>query len=436
MAENYDRNRDNERSGNDNRSSSRGERGGYRGDRNDDRGGYRGGSSNRSGGSSEGGRGGYQNRNSDDSRGGQRRDDRGGRNFSGGDSRRDDRGGYRGSRDDRGAQGGRSFDRDNDRRDDRRGGDSRSGAGRDDNRGGYRGDSRGDDHGAQGGRGGYGGERRYEKRDDRDTRGGGRPGGPSRGHSNRAGAGREEKRDALHPQRSGFREERINTRINEPDLPGDLDIHDLDPLVLQDLKVLSRDNAEGVAKHMIMAATWLADDPKLALRHARAAKDRAGRISVVRETCGIAAYHAGEWKEALSELRAARRMAGGPGLIAVMADCERGLGRPEKAIDLARTEDLTELDEDSKIELAIVVAGARHDLGQHDSAVIELQRVNPSLKSTGLTASRLSYAYADALVLAGRSDEAREWFQHSADLDVDGFLDAQERLEQLDEGSN
>lgn len=381
MAENYDRNRDNERSGNDNRSPSRGERGGYRGDRNDDRGGYRGGSSNRSGGSSGGGRGGYQNRNSDDSRGDQRRDDRGGRNFSGGDSRRDDRG-------------------------------------------------------AQGGRGGYGGERRYEKRDDRDNRGGGRPGGPSRGHSNRAGAGREEKRDALHPQRSGFREERINTRINEPDLPGDLDIHDLDPLVLQDLKVLSRDNAEGVAKHMIMAATWLADDPKLALRHARAAKDRAGRISVVRETCGIAAYHAGEWKEALSELRAARRMAGGPGLIAVMADCERGLGRPEKAIDLARTEDLTDLDEDSKIELAIVVAGARHDLGQHDSAVIELQRVNPSLKSTGLTASRLSYAYADALVLAGRSDEAHEWFQHAADLDVDGFLDAQERLEQLDKGTN
>lgn len=418
MAENYDRNRDNERSGNDNRSSSRGERGGYRSDRNDDRGGYRGGSSNRSGGSSGGGRGGYQNRNSDDSRGDQRRDDRGGRNFSGGDSRRDDRGGYRGSRDDR------------------RGGDSRPGAGRDDNRGGYRGDSRRDDRGAQGGRGGYGGERRYEKRDDRDNRGGGRPGGPSRGHSNRAGAGREEKRDALHPQRSGFREERINTRINEPDLPGDLDIHDLDPLVLQDLKVLSRDNAEGVAKHMIMAATWLADDPKLALRHARAAKDRAGRISVVRETCGIAAYHAGEWKEALSELRAARRMAGGPGLIAVMADCERGLGRPEKAIDLARTEDLTDLDEDSKIELAIVVAGARHDLGQHDSAVIELQRVNPSLKSTGLTASRLSYAYADALVLAGRSDEAHEWFQHAADLDVDGFLDAQERLEQLDKGTN
>lgn len=390
MADNDDRNRDNNRSDNGNRAP-RGERG-YRGDRNNDRGGYRGGSSNRSsdrpsGRSSEsrdGGRGGYGNRHGDDSRGGQWRGDR----------------------------------------DDRRGGDRPYGR-----------EERGADRGSQ--QGGRGGERRYEKRDDRDNRGrGGRPGGPSRGHSNRAGAGREEQRDALHPQRSGFREERINTRLNEPDLPGDIDVKDLDPLVLQDLRVLSKDNADGVAKHMIMAATWLADDPKLALRHARAAKDRAGRISVVRETCGIAAYHAGEWKEALSELRAARRMAGGPGLIAVMADCERGLGRPEKAIELGRTEDLTDLDEESRIELAIVVAGARHDLGQHESAVIELQRVNPDKNSAGLTASRLSYAYADALVLAGRGDEAREWFQHAADIDEDGFLDAEERLEQLDQGTN
>ncbi len=411
MADNYDRNRDNDRTGNGDRAP-RGGRDGYRGDRNgdrnNDRGGYRGGSSDSRQGGRDGGRdsrGSYGQRHSDGNRGGQSRDDRGGRSFDRGD--RNDRGGYRSDR--------------GDRTDDRRGGErpyGRSG-------------------GTAGGRGGEGGERRYAKRDDRgrDDRGG-RPGAPSRSHANRAGAGRDQERDNLNPQRAGFREERLNTRLNEPDLPGDLDIKDLDPMVLQDLRVLSKDNADAVAKHMIMAATWLADDPKLALRHARAAKDRAGRISVVRETCGIAAYHAGEWKEALSELRAARRMSGGPGLIAVMADCERGLGRPEKAIDLARTEDLSDLDEDSRIELAIVVAGARHDLGQHDSAVIELQRVNPDQKSTGLTASRLSYAYADALVLAGRADEAREWFQHAASIDEDGFLDAEERLAQLDEGTN
>nr|WP_080795071.1 hypothetical protein [Corynebacterium pacaense] len=316
---------------------------------------------------------------------------------------------------------------------------------RDNDRQGNR-DSRGGHRGANGGdrrSSGSGASRQGRGRPERDDRGGDRRGnaprrdhgGAPRGHANRAGRDAEE-RDRLHPQRSGFREERIHARENEPDLPGDIDIKDLDTIVLQDLRVLSRDNAEAVAKHMIMSATLLADDPQLALRHARAAKDRAGRISVVRETCGIAAYNAGEWKEALSELRAARRMSGGPGLIAVMADCERGLGRPEKAIELGRTEDLSEVDAETRIELAIVVAGARHDLGQHDAAVIELQRVKPSLTSTGPSAARLTYAYADALVQAKRGDEARAWFQHAADIDDEGLLDAEERIEQLGQSNN
>lgn len=430
MADNFDRSRDNDRSSDRTPRGDRGDRGGYRNSRgNDDRGNYR---QNRDGESRD--RGGYR---------GDRRDTRSGE-YRQRDDRRDDRRDNRS--DDRrgGYRSDRNFDdRNSNRRDDRRGGD-RSYSRNDRSDRGYRSNDRYDRNDRRDDnrdtRGGDRGDRRYDRRDDRrdDRRGGqgqGRPGGDRR-HANRAGAGRDQQRDSLHPQRAGFREERLNTRLNEPDLPGDIDIKDLDPLVLQDLKVLSKDNADAVAKHMIMAATWLADDPQLALRHARAAKDRAGRVSVVRETNGIAAYHAGEWKEALSELRAARRMSGGPGLIAVMADCERGLGRPEKAIELAREEDLSSLDQDNLIELAIVVAGARHDLGQHDSAIVELQKVNPSLKSTGFTHSRLSYAYADALVLAGRGDEAREWFQHAATLDEDGYLDAEERIEQLDKGNN
>lgn len=413
MADNFDRSRDNERR-NDRapRSTQGGRSGGYgqRSDRNDrnDRGGYR----NERGNDDRG-----RNRSDSRDRGGyrdDRRDNRSGE-YRHRDDRRNDRGegrqqgGYRSDRKFEDRRGGYGENRRDDRRDDRRGGDRPYGRNDRNDRGSYRSGPRDD------------------RNDDR--RGGG-----DRRRSNRAG--RDHQRDTLHPQRSGFREERINTRLNEPDLPGDIDVKDLDPLVLQDLRVLSKDNADAVAKHMIMAATWLADDPQLALRHARAAKDRAGRVSVVRETAGIAAYHAGEWKEALSELRAARRMSGGPGLIAVMADCERGLGRPEKAIELARNEDLSSLDQDNLIELAIVVAGARHDLNQHDSAVIELQKVNPSLKGTGLTQSRLSYAYADALVLAGRADEAREWFEHAGSLDEDGFLDVEERLAQLDKGNN
>nr|WP_293771834.1 hypothetical protein [uncultured Corynebacterium sp.] len=334
----------------------------------------------------------------DDRRGGRREDrfrgkdgveQRGERRGSRGDDRRDDR------RDDRSY--GRREDGRSDRRNDRR----------DDRRGGYRG-GRSEDGGNRAERRGHGG-----RRDDR-----------------RENRGREENK-SHSPQRSGYREERINRRQNDPEIPADIDANDLDPSVLQDLKSLSKDNADATAKHMIMAAMWMDDNPQLALQHARAAKDRAGRVSVAREINGVAAYHAGEWKEALAELRAARRISGGPGLLAVMADCERGLGRPEKAIELGRSEDARLLDPESAIELAIVVAGARLDMGQAESAVVTLQRANPNKDDRGMSACRLSYAYANALLEAGRTEDAREWFVHTKKIDEEGWTDAEVRLEEL-----
>lgn len=330
----------------------------------------------------------------------------------------------------------------NDRDERRGGGDRREGGRRDwqsrgerggDNRDNRRGERREGDRRDGERRGGQrrDGERRYNDRGDHrnDERRGDSRG---RGHANRGGRAEQERAGRnLAPQRSGFREERINRRMADPDLPDDIDINDLDPLILQDLRVLSKDNAEETAKHMIMAAEWMEDDPQLALRHARAAKDRAGRVAVAREVNGIAAYHAGEWKEALAELRAARRISGGPGMLAVMADCERGLGRPEKAIELGRSEEAQQVDAETAIELAIVVAGARQDLGQNDSAVVTLQRANPSKDAKGIPAMRLSYAYANALAEAGRKEEAKEWFEHTAKLDVDQWTDAHERLKEF-----
>lgn len=281
---------------------------------------------------------------------------------------------------------------------------------------------RGNGGGRQGGAGGGRGAR-----DDRRSRG---HSGRGKGDDRRQGRGGV-RHDRSNPRREGFREDRMAQKELEPDLPQDVEISDLDPSVLQDLKVLSKGNAERVAKHMLMATDLLYDDPQLALRHARAAKNRAGRVGVVRETNGVVAYHAGEWKEALSELRAARRISGGPGLLAVMADAERGLGRPEKALELGRSPEARELDRDGQIELAIVLAGARHDLGQHDSAVAQLQRLNPSLNSQGFAQARLSYAYADALLATGKKDEAKRWFEHAAKIDVEGMTDAADRVAEL-----
>lgn len=218
-------------------------------------------------------------------------------------------------------------------------------------------------------------------------------------------------------------------------MPDDVEAGELDSAVRRDLLSLDKNNAETVARHLVMATRLLEEDPEQALAHARAARQRAGRIAVVRETAGVIAYHAGEWAEALSELRTARRMSGGSGLLAVMADCERGLGRPERAIELGRSDEARKLKGDEATELRIVVAGARMDLGQYDQAVVTLQTSELDPGRTGSAAARLFYAYAEALLAAGRSDEALTWFLNAASADLDAETDAEERADELAGGA-
>jgi len=115
-----------------------------------------------------------------------------------------------------------------------------------------------------------------------------------------------------------------------------------------------------------------------------------------------------------------------------MADCKRGLGRPERAIAMAGAPEADRLDKAGRVELRIVAAGARRDLGQIDAAVVTLQC--PELSSHGDEpwVPRLRYAYADALLAAGRDGEAREWFVKAAQADSTGATEADERLAELD----
>ncbi|GAB2921814.1 tetratricopeptide repeat protein [Rhodococcus aerolatus] len=228
-------------------------------------------------------------------------------------------------------------------------------------------------------------------------------------------------------------DDRRPPRKDEPELPDEVTASQLDKDVRRDLLSLDKTNAEAVARHLVMAGQLLDDDPALALAHARAARGRAGRVAVVREASGIAAYHAGEWAEAIAELRAARRMAGGPGLVAVLADCERALGRPERAIELARSAEGRSLTGDQADELRIVLAGARRDMGQVDAAVVTLQTPELDATRTGPAAARLFYAYADLLLAADRRKEAITWFLHAAEADLEGDTDAEERLTELGE---
>ncbi|WP_246149513.1 hypothetical protein [Nonomuraea turkmeniaca] len=203
--------------------------------------------------------------------------------------------------------------------------------------------------------------------------------------------------------------------------------------MLEELRPLPGDLADLVGRHMVAAERALEDDdPDRAHEHTKVARRFAARIGVVREAAGIVAYRAGHFSEALSDLRAARRLTGSEAYLPVMADCERGLGRPERAIDLVRSPEAERLDRAGRIELTIVESGARRDLGQHDAAVITLQRL-PELRDPQPKpwSARLAFAYADALAEAGHTDAATDWFGRAMAFDEDGETDAAERYAEL-----
>ena len=220
-------------------------------------------------------------------------------------------------------------------------------------------------------------------------------------------------------------------RAEGPPIPQDVDARQLAPEVRRELSTLDRATADAVARHLVAAGQLLDDDPEAALSHARAARARASRIAAIREAVGIAAYHSGDWGQALSELRAARRMGSKSSLLALLADCERGLGRPERAIELARGPEAAQLAGDDADELRIVAAGARADLGQLDQALAVLSTPQLDPNRTGSTAARLFYAYADTLLALGRDDEALQWFLRSAGADIEGVTDAEDRVAEL-----
>ena len=216
-----------------------------------------------------------------------------------------------------------------------------------------------------------------------------------------------------------------------PELPDHVDPAALDPEVRRELATLPKGLAELVAGHLVAAGLALEDDAEAALAHARFARSQAGRVAAVREAAGLAAYQAGEWTEALAELRAARRLSGRPVHLAVMADCERALGRPDRALDIVRGAEAEALSHAEAVELRIVGAGARRDLGQLEAAVVALQGPDLDSDSPASWVARLRYAHADNLLAAGREQDALRWFLAAAEADDEEETDAAARAAEL-----
>ncbi|WP_240518496.1 hypothetical protein [Brevibacterium aurantiacum] len=380
-----DRRNDGERRGGyqGNRSNDGERRGGYQGNRSNDgerRGGYQG---NRSNDGER--RGGYQGNRSND----------GERRSFGGDRRDDRRGGYQGNRSNDGERrGGYQGNRSND-------GERRSGyqgnRSNDGERRSFGGDRR-DDR-----RGGYQGDRRNDRGGDRRREGGG---------SDRGGFGRNNNdRRAVRSTETGeyAREQRARRpRIQEPPIPEEVTGKELDKELLGQLRSLDKENAAAVAKHLVSAGGFLDVDPERAYEHAKAAMARAGRVGLVREALGIAAYHVEKYDEAVRELRTHRRISGSDDNIALIADAERGREKPQKALELFESAAELDLDNDARTELVIVAAGAKSDLGDLKGARALIEAEDFTQKPSGALV-RLMAAYSEVLRLHGETEMADKY---------------------------
>ncbi|HSN12970.1 MAG TPA: hypothetical protein VLS51_12770 [Propionibacteriaceae bacterium] len=184
--------------------------------------------------------------------------------------------------------------------------------------------------------------------------------------------------------------------------------------------------------HLVAAGELIETDPESAYAHAEAAKRRAARLPIAREALAETAYAAGHYDVALTEFRALRRMTGSPDYLAVLADCERALGRPEAALKLVREGEQTVKDPSLLVELRIVQAGARADSGQRAEALrlLAAEIESPRGVVPKPAQARLRYAYAALLLEQGDRQAAEDWFTAAARLDPEG-TDALDRLDEL-----
>jgi hypothetical protein len=196
-----------------------------------------------------------------------------------------------------------------------------------------------------------------------------------------------------------------------PVIPDEITEQDLELGIRVQLKTLTPENAEKVARHLAMVGLLIDQDPDLAHRHALAAAERAGRIAMVREVVGVTAYTVGDFALALRELLTHRRISGSNDQLPLIVDSERGLGRPERALEVGRSVDRNTLSAGVRVNLAIAMSGARLDKGENDLALAELQIPELNPERVFDYSPALFRAYADTLDVLGRDAESKRWFE-------------------------
>lgn len=275
------------------------------------------------------------------------------------------------------------------------------------------------------------GERREYKPRDRDNhrergsrdgdqpRSYGRGGTRGDGRSDRGGVDRE----FTEAERIAHELRPVRSAHRDPEIPETVTAKDLNPGARNELKTLDKDLADTVARHLAMVNILLETEPELAHQHAISASRKAGRIPVTRETLAITSYVLGDYAGALRELRTYRRLSGSENQLPMMMDCERGLNRPEKALELGRSVDRDKLPIDVQVQVAIAMSGARLDLGQVQQALFELEIAQLDPNKAFSWSPELFAAYATVLEDLGRDGEAQDWRARA--LQAEAALDAE-----------
>lgn len=256
-----------------------------------------------------------------------------------------------------------------------------------------------------------------------------RPGAGGRPTRNPAGRGRPP-RDTNHRP----------TRTPHPTAPANGDREPLPHFsealsreVLDELRQTtgSPERFQTAARALTRAIVALAaDDDTTAVAAAEDAKRIAPRSAAVREALGLSRYRTGAHREARSELSAAQRLSGSADFTAMLADIERALGRPEKAIELFTGSDTSKMAPDTAAELLLVAAAAYGDLGRPAAGAALIRRHGTWPAHLRDHHLRLAYTQGTLFEQAGDHASARRAFERVATADPD-FFDVTDRLRAL-----
>ena len=314
----------------------------------------------------------------------------------------------------RGERGGRDerWNRGDRRRDDRPGRSEWKRDERDNRQDRSRGEWNRDEHGGRDERRGHGRPQGDDRRRDGQRRDGGRPDRRRDDRRNDRQRNDRQHNERNRPQgrRGGdIRAANRPDRERSPEIDPSVTGNELDKETLRELRFLDEKHRPWVAKHLVMAGALIDVDPELAFAHAEAASRRGGRVALVREAVGLTAYAAGKYSEALRELRTHRRISGVHDHIATIADCERAVGRVDKALETLRSDEAKALNGQSRADAAMVEAGILLDANKNEDAVKALQIPTLDMNRAFIFSPRLFELYADALEATGQAEEAAAW---------------------------